>query len=95
MPAWLTVPEIIKIVIIVLGLVVWGIKLETKVEGTEVRVIQAEHAIHQETLGYREIQKTFAERLNRIEDKAESDRRRIEAKLDQLIASSRQTRRVP
>ena len=77
MPAWLPFSELIKILVLVIGIAAWGLNLES-------RVSIAENNIKQETAGYRVIQEELSKRLNRIEDKGDEARARIEQKLDNL-----------
>jgi len=78
MPNWLTVPELIKIGILLIAVVSWGFSLEN-------RVSLAEQAMHQETLGYRFMQDRMAKRLETLDERIDRRLTRIEEKLDRAI----------
>lgn len=62
MPHWMTIPELIKILIIIIGVVSWGFSLDN-------RISLAEQAITQESIGYRYIQGEMGKQLQRIDSR--------------------------
>ena len=74
MPKWLTVAELIKILVLVIALAGWGFSLEN-------RVSLAEQAMTQETLGYRYLQNEMGKRLSDLAIRLDDRLARIEGLL--------------
>jgi hypothetical protein len=60
MPHWITVPELIKIGVLIIAVVSWGFSLDN-------RVSLAEMAMQQESIGYRYIQAELSKQLSRVD----------------------------
>jgi len=60
MPKWLTISELIKILVLLVTIVGLFFSLDN-------RMSMAEHAIQQETLGYRFMQDQMGKRIDRID----------------------------
>lgn len=91
MPPWFGIRDLIQVIVFLATIGATYFNLVERVSLAEntmasykERMIRAEQDIHQETLGYRNIQSELSHRLEELRKDAQADRRRIESKLDTL-----------
>lgn len=81
MPQWLTVSDLVKVVVLLIPLTITGMAGWFALEN---RVTLAEHAMEQETKGYSVVQGDFSRRLEKLDERITKRLDRIEAAIDRI-----------
>lgn len=74
MPNWMTVPEFIKIIVLLFALSSWGFSVDN-------RIAMTEQAMEQDTLSYRYMQDQMVKRLDTLATRIDERLARIEGLL--------------